>query len=131
VTDMDPVLLTAISTVVVAAITGLAAWGAGRRKGGADAQHAIYDGYKTLLKQLQDFGTQTEARGNKILTELQNERQRAQVCQSELHVEIRKCGLEVVAGRADIKLLEANITMLEALLVENHIEFKKLVSANL
>jgi hypothetical protein len=125
---MDSSVLTAISTIVVAAIAGLTAWGAGRRKGSADAQHTINDGYKSLVKQLQEYAESAETRGNKILSDLQNERQRAQICQSELHVEIRKLGVEIISSRADVKLLEANITMFENILKENHIEFKALMS---
>jgi hypothetical protein len=125
---MDPVVLNAIVAVAVAVISGMAAWAAGRRNGRADAQLALNTGYKSLVDQLQSESDRAETRCNRILTELQNERQRAQICQSELHIAIRAAQNEVVAGRADIKILEANITLLEGLLKKSHIDFARITT---
>lgn len=68
----------ALATILAATITGLLAWLAGRKKGGADVQTAINHGFATLIEKLQ---------AERIVLSAALEKQSEKIVSLEAHVE--------------------------------------------
>jgi hypothetical protein len=112
---MEPALITAGGTILVAIIGAIVTWGLAKKRGTHESQASINDGFRMLINQLQE---------ERVVAE-----EARKIDRADADKDRKAMMAEITQLRDDVRSLEAHVSRLEHILQKHEITFQPLERA--